>query len=115
VSFTVTIHNIPDAQLGSLIARINAPKTMKLEVEHVASVLAKSNGKANDRPLRMTGKRPKSGTMVNDALVIFEKIEAVEGIGTVTMGYFKEQLKAKKKQKDLAMRLVTEGFLAYLK
>lgn len=115
MSFTITIRNIPDAQLGSLIARVNAPKTMKLEVEYVE--VAQSNGKGNNKDalLRMTGKVSKGGTILHEGMVIFEKLEATEGIGTVTSRQFKEMLKQRRKSSDLHTRLLNEGYLAYHK
>jgi hypothetical protein len=116
VSFTIKIHNVPDAQLGALIARVNAPKTMRLEVDYVgpATASGKSNGRAaGDTPMRMTGKVSKPGTILHEGMTIFEKLEVDKGIGNVTVEQFKEQLKKRRKAKDLYTRLINEGYLRY--
>lgn len=119
MSFQVTISNVPDKDLGPLIARLNLPRGAKVEQKYSPDVVGLIEGPKRGRmpastKLTMTGKRPQNGTKLLFALEAFEKLEAKHGIGSVSMEDLMRNLKTKKQHENLAKRLLKAGFVEYL-
>lgn len=116
MTIKVTIE-VPDAKIGKLISQLDGFKVL---CEHVSVELPKEkmNGaKMHSRAdtfLTMTGKTPNANSKLAKALDIFEKFEKTKGIGSVTVGQFRNKLVTEKQSKGLAQRCVTEKVLAYL-
>ena len=123
MSFTLTIRNIPDKELGPILARLNLPKAASYDVAHVADHVGliegpgpRSGPRANGATkLHMTGKQVKNSEVLNAALVMFEKLEAKEGIGTVSVDMFRADLVKRHQAKNMCTRLIHEGYLEYLR
>jgi hypothetical protein len=121
MSFQVTISNVPDKELGPLIARLNLPRGSKVEQKYTADfagLLEGPNTKKRRMPastkLTMTGATPQQGTKLLFALQAFEKLEGKHGIGSVSMEDLIRNLKTKKQNEKLAQRLLKAGFVDYL-
>ena len=132
MSFTVTIHDVADKDLGSLIASLKLPKGVDYKLTHMIDVQITAadpsfvvNGKRRKKKknrrgnpsikLTMSGKRPTmSGSKIEVGLEQFEKLEAKLGIGDVSAQDFKNHLEAKGSTDGMLTRLVTEGYLNYL-
>ena len=122
MSFVVTITNVPDKDLGPLIARLRLPRGAKVEQkyvpDHVGLLEGPQNGKRRRMPadtkLTMTGKRPQKGSALEKALEGFEKLEAKHGIGSVSMAMLQEDCGRRKLQEKTAGRLLKAGFVQYL-
>jgi hypothetical protein len=113
MSFTLTVHNVSDAQLGPLIARMALPKTTKLEVAHDSTEGPPVARAVASTTLRMTGRTPRRSTLLATALTLFEKLEVAQGIGNVTRQAFREELHKKKTGKDVYTRLLNEGYIEH--
>jgi len=117
VSFTITISPVSESQLGPLIANLKLAKGMNLGVIHQVpneQVKGKTKSPARftaDTILHMSGRSPKKSEALREALVIFEKLEKFQGIGTVTVGNFQQALIQRHKAKSLYTRLRNEGYL----
>lgn len=119
MSFQLTISNIPDKELGPLIARLSLPRGAKTEHKYtsdVAGLLAgpKKRRMPSSTKLTMTGAQPQQGSKLLFALQAFEKLEAKHGIGSVSMDDLIGNLKTKKQNEKLAQRLLKAGFVEYL-
>lgn len=122
MSFIITIKNVPDKDLGPLLARLNLPKSAKYDVNYQpghVGLLTGPNGKERKRmpstsKLTMTGKKPAEGSKLALALDAFERLEAKKGIGTVSVLDLQEALKHKKQETALAQRLIKTGYVEYL-
>lgn len=119
MSFQVTISNVPDKELGPLIARLNLPRGSKIEQKYSADVAGLIEGPKRSRmpastKLTMTGKHPQKGSKLLFALEAFEKLEAKHGIGSVSLTDLARNLKTKKQPDKLAQRLIKAGFVEYL-
>ena len=122
MSFTLTIRNIPDKDLGPILARLQLPRGAEQEVkhtpDHVAALPNPAKGKprANaDTVLTMTGKTPMvKGGILSQALIEFEKCEKRNGIGSVTVAIYRDYLTKKQLDFKLQTRLLHEGYLEYL-
>ena len=73
MSFQLTLSNIPDKDLGPLIARMNLPRGVTVEHKYVVDVAGFIEGPKKgrhrvprDTKLTMTGKRPQQGSKIND-------------------------------------------------
>jgi hypothetical protein len=64
--------------------------------------------------LTMTGKKAQSGSIIEQGMVLFEKLEKRKGIGTATVMDFRETLVNNKHPAAVSQRCITEGFLSYL-
>jgi len=119
MSFQVTISNVPDKELGPLIARLNLPRSSKVEQKYTADIAGLLSGPKKRRmpastKLTMTGATPQQGTKLLFALQAFEKLEGKHGIGSVSMEDLIRNLKIKKQDDKLAQRLIKAGFVEYL-
>ena len=123
MSFTITITNVPDKDLGPMLARIKLPRGARLDHKYSPDHVALLEGPpqfevkpraTGDTVLTMTGKVPKSD-LLKRALIEFEKVEAQDGIGTVTVKRYREYLTRKKLDHKLQTRLYHEGYLSYLR
>lgn len=119
MSFQVTISNVPDKDLGPLIARLNLPRGSKVEQKYTADFAGLLEGPKKRRmpsstKLTMTGATPQQGTKLLFALQAFEKLEGKHGIGSVSMDDLIRNLKTKKQNEKLAQRLLKAGFVEYL-
>jgi len=119
MSFQVTISNVPDKELGPLIARLNLPRGAKVEQKYSADVAGLLSGPKRKRmpastKLTMTGATPQQGSKLLFALQAFEKLEGKHGIGSVSMEDLIRNLKTKKQNEKLAQRLLKAGFVEYL-
>lgn len=123
MTFAVTVDNIPQKQLGEFLAaihnicprgaRVNAPVWT---AEHVALIEGPKKPRARpDSRLTMTGRTPGKGTQLAKYLDYFERHEAKEGIGRVTVASFVEYLtRVKVEEPNKAKtRLLHENYIAY--
>ena len=117
MSFKLTIE-VPDSRLMSTLRMLNGQKVY-VESTGIAAALKpkakiRNPHSRGDSRLSMTGKTAKEGSKIETAMVLFEKLEKRKGIGTVTVGDFREQLVKNEQPKALAQRCVTEKFMTYL-
>ena len=120
MSFTITIREVADKDLGSVLAPLHLKGRAEMTLVHsddepqepVVKKKRKVKVKKNDL-LTMTGKRPKDPkTLIGQMLVTFEKLEATHGIGAISVGAFREALG---KKRNMQYRLVREGYLEILR
>jgi len=119
MSFSIVIHQIPDKDLGPVLARLHLPRGATHEVIHKPDYTALIEGPKNKSStangatkLMMTGKTPsKQGALIKAALTIFEKLEVKKGIGNVSVDTFRSSLA----DRNMHFRLINEGYLGYLK
>lgn len=132
MSFTITIRDVADKDLGSLVASLRLPKGVDYKLTHMIDVKISNadpsiiiNGKKKKKrksrrgnpgiKLTMSGKRPTmSGTSIESGLELFEKLEKDMGIGTVSAAAFAKHLNVKHLSDGMVNRLLTEGYLDYL-
>lgn len=132
MSFTVTIHDVADKDLGPLMAALKMPKGAHYNLTHMIDVKISAadpsiivNGKKRrkkksrrgnpDIRLTMSGKRPMNpGSKIEKGLELFEKLEADMGIGAVSANAFTTFLRSKHLDGGMLSRLTTEGYLNYL-
>jgi hypothetical protein len=137
MSFTITISEIPDKELGPIVAGLKLPRSVKYEQTHFIDVeiatavdptAKKKRGKIRKRKrmshaelmemgLSMSGRESKQhGSQVARGLMIFERLEGENGIGSVTvLGFRKALTKGKIKNADLLQkRMVRDEYLNYL-
>lgn len=127
MSFQIIINAIPDKELGPIISRLQLPRGVTYEAKYVhdAVLLAKkskkskANGAKNphsraDSLLTMTGKTAMSGTIIEQGMDLFEKLEKRKGIGNVKVRDFREDLVKHKLLDTVAQRCITEKFLTYI-
>lgn len=130
--FKIVIDNIPDRELGPVIAGLHLPKGVHMEQTHYADLdeyvppAPPKKRKTKRRrgteellatKLTMTGKiASQSGSAVAKGLELFEKCEADLGIGNVQVVDFRAYLKTSRMQKpeNLQKRMVRDGYLEYL-
>lgn len=131
--FKIVINNIPDRELGPVIADLRLPKGIILEQTHYADpdeyfppVPPKKRKKGPrrshkdllDSKLTMTGKiAVQKGSAVAKGLELFERCEVEGGIGDVSVEEFRAYLKTHRMQKPelLQKRMIRDGYLDYLK
>ncbi len=116
MSFKLIIE-VRDSKLMPTLRLLNGHKVY---VENVGDVpkLVKPTKKGNphtraDSRLTMTGKSAKEGSIISKGMVLFEKLEKRQGIGTVTVKDFRETLVRNQHPSAISQRCVTEGFLSY--
>ncbi len=139
MSFTITIHDVADKDLGSLLATMNLPKGADYKLTHMIDVKIgavdpnlvvnggkkrkagsyqkkKKNRRGNpDIKLTMTGKQPQiPGGKIEKGLTLFERLEGDMGIGTVSAAAFIKHLTVKRVPDGMLNRLLAEGYLNYL-
>lgn len=139
MSFTITISQIPDKELGPIVAGLKLPRGVKYEQTHfidveISPVVDPIEKKKKSRPhtrkrkrmshedlmemiLTMSGREAKQhGSQVARGLMIFERLEGEDGIGTVSVSGFRKALKkAKVKNPDLLQkRMIRDDYLKYL-
>lgn len=117
MSFKLTIE-VPDTKLAATMRLLNGHKVM-VENVHASEpkITKKTNGTFHSRAesiLTMTGKLPNKGSQLAKAREIFEKLEVRKGIGTVTLGDFRDELEKKKLDRKVGMRCVVEKVVEYL-
>lgn len=117
MSFTVTITNIPDKDLGPLLARLSLPKSASYQALYDPEEISKpqTNGKrknlAPDTKLMMTGKTAGEGTLLAEGLDLFERLEKKQGIGNVSIQDFRDVVKEKKLDRQISYRMLKEKLL----
>ena len=125
MSFIIKIIGVPDKELGPIISRLQLPRGVTYDAKYTSDYVAPTKGrksKANgknphsraDSRLTMTGKEPQKGSIIEQGMVLFEKLEKRQGIGTVTVRDFRENLVRNQHPSAVSQRCVTEGFLSYL-
>jgi len=132
MSFTVTIHDVADKDLGSLLATMKLPKGADYKLTHMIDVQITAadpsfvvNGKKKKKKrsrrgnpeikLTMTGKRPQiPGGKIEKGLDLFEKLEGDMGIGTVSAAAFLKHLTVKRVPDGMLNRLLAERYITYL-
>lgn len=127
MSFTITIKNIPDRDLGPVISRMNLPKSVDYELVHkdeesgeTKKKVSRTGRKRGARvdiksKLTMTGKvSKKSHGLLARGVGHFEKCEAERGIGSVSVEDFRVYLVEQGEERSLQWRLLHEGYLKYL-
>ena len=124
MSFKLTIRNVPDKELGPIISRLQLPRGVTYDAKYVSdyAVPTKKKAKGNsknphsraDSLLTMTGKEAQKGSIIEHGMVLFEKLEKRQGIGTVTVRDFRENLVNNGHPSAVAQRSVTEKFLSYI-
>jgi hypothetical protein len=133
MSFTITIHDVADKDLGSLLATMKLPRGADYKLTHLIDVQIgavdpslvvngkkRKKGKKNRRgnpdiKLTMSGKRPQiPGGKIEKGLDLFEKLEGDMGIGTVSASAFIKHLNVKRVPDGMLNRLLAEGYLSYL-
>jgi len=121
MSFRLTI-DVPDNKLIPTLRTLNGHKVTIESAEKYnpgwidprkKSKRTNPHSRADSR-LSMTGKTAKDGSKIEIAMVLFEKLEKRKGIGTVTVGDFRDVLVKNEQPKALAQRCVTEKFMTYL-
>jgi hypothetical protein len=121
MSFKLTIE-IPDSKLIATLRTLTAHKVTVESTEKYKPGWddprkkngdARPHGRADSR-LTMTGKTAQPQSKIAVAMTLFEKLEARNGIGQVTVQAFREHLVKNDQPKGLAQRVVTEKFMTYL-
>jgi len=135
--FIITISEIPDKELGPIVAGLKLPRGVKYEQTHfidveispvVDPIEKKKRKKMRKRSrmsheelmemgLTMSGREAKQhGSQVARGLGIFERLEGEGGIGTVSVSDFRKALtRAKMKNADLLQkRMIRDDYLNYL-
>lgn len=121
MSFKLTIE-VPDSKLMGALKTLHGHKVSVESTEQYQPGWKdprKKNGDARphgrgESRLTMTGKTAQKGSKIEVAMDIFEKLEKRQGIGTVTVQDFRDQLVKKDLPKALAQRCTTEKFMTYL-
>ena len=120
MSFKLTIE-VPDSKLMPTLRLLNGHKVYVESVGAVAAPAKSGSKKGSSNPhsraasrLTMTGKTAREGTVIEQGMVLFEKLEKRKGIGSVTVEDFREVLVKNEHPRAVAQRSVTEGFLSYL-
>ena len=123
MSFVITIKNVPDKELGNVLALLSPrlPRGCTYETTHfndtVGLLTGPKSGKkrpTDETLLTMTGKTPSREGPLQTALTMFEKLEGRKGIGAVTRGAFKDHLERRNQDPMILRRLVTEGYMGHL-
>ncbi len=121
MSFTITVRKVADKDLGFILATLQLKGKADMTLSHVDDELQEPVEKKRKKAVRpktnslltMTGNTPKDPkSLIGKMLVVFEKLEATHGIGTITVGIFREALG---KKRNMQYRLVREGYLEILK
>lgn len=130
--FKIVILNIPDRELGPVVAGLKLPKGVYMEQthhadpdEHFPPAGPKKRKKGRRRghkellttKLTMTGKVARqTGSAVAKGLEHFERCEVELGIGNVQVADFRSYLKSHRMQKpeNLQKRMIRDGYLDYL-
>lgn len=127
MSFTITLKNIPDRDLGPMIARMNPPKSVSYELTHkedeageIRKSVSRKGRKRGSRvdvtaKLTMTGRVSlKKDGLLARGMAYFEKYEVEQGIGNVSVEDFRAYLVEQGEERSLQWRLLHEGYLKYL-
>jgi len=134
--FIITISEIPDKELGPIVAGLKLPRGVKYEQTHFIDVeispvvdpIEKKKRKMRKRKrmsheelmeagLTMSGREAKQhGSQVARGLMIFERLEGEGGIGTVSVTSFRKALKKAKipNPDNLQKRMIRDDYLNYL-
>ena len=121
MSFTITISGVADKHLGGILAPLHLKGGAEMTLVHSDDEPQEPVGKKRKKAVRpkkdalltMTGKRPKDPkSLIGQMLTVFEKMEAGEGIGTISVGAFREALG---KRRGMQYRLVREGYMEILR
>ena len=123
MSFKITIPDVPDKELGPIISRLQLPRGVTYDVQYSNNGAAppkKKKGSKSGNPhsratsrLTMTGKTAQEGSIIEQGMVLFEKLEKRKGIGTVTVMDFRETLVKNSHPAAVSQRCITEKFLSY--
>ena len=120
MSFKLTIE-VPDSKLMPTLRLLNGHKVYVESVGAVVVPVKSSSKRGSNNPhsragsrLTMTGKQAQEGTIIAQGMILFEKLEGRKGIGTVTVGDFREVLVKNGHPRAVAQRSVTEKFLSYI-
>lgn len=123
MTFTVTVTDIPQKQLGEFLVGLENIKPRGSQIhaaewtpEHVALIAGPKQPRARrESRLMMTGKTPNKGTTLEKYLDHFERHEKKVGIGGVTVGSFVEYLTLRKidEPNKAKTRLLHEGYVRY--
>lgn len=120
MSFKITIE-VADTKLAATLRLLTGYKVMVENIsEPVTSPAVKKKMNGGRRPQRgdfrltMTGKQPMSSSKLAVGLQIFEKFEKKQGIGSVTVKAFREELVRNGEKPLLQQRMITERCLNYL-
>ncbi len=120
MSFKLTIE-VPDSKLMATLRMLNGHKVYveSAGFNVLAAPIKTKKGSNNPHSraasrLTMTGKTAREGTVIEQGMVLFEKLEKSKGIGSVTVQDFREVLVKNEHPRAVAQRSVTEGFLSYL-
>ncbi len=127
MSFTITLKNIADRDLGPVLARMNLPKSVGYELTHkedepgeVKKTVSRTGRKRGSRvdvtaKLTMTGRVSKKlDGLLARGMGHFEKYEVERGIGNVSVEDFRVYLVEQGEERSLQWRLLHEGYLKYL-
>lgn len=122
MSFKLTIE-VPDSKLIAILRTLTGHKVtvenLDLGVSWSTIKGKKKNGDARphgraESRLTMTGKKAQYKSKIEVAMILFEKLEKKQGIGTVTVQDFRDNLVKNELPKALAQRCTTEKFMTYL-
>lgn len=124
MSFKITIPDVPDKELGPIIARLQLPRGVTYDVKYLsngAAPVRKKKGSKIGNPhsradslLTMTGKKAKEGSIIAGGMALFEKLEKRKGIATVSVADFREVLVKNELPSAVSQRCITEKFLTYI-
>lgn len=113
--YSITIESLTQKQLLKVID--NLPDKVSIRVANTSAVDAPAATKPKrmngTTPLMMTGKQAQAGSMREDAMTIFEKLEKRKsvGIGGVTRKMFRDALADNDIDPSLCYQLCHDSFL----
>ncbi len=126
MSFKLTIE-VPDTKLMTTLRMLNGHKVYVESTEQDkpgwGGLRKKKSGpgKGSNNPhsranslMTMTGKVAQEGTIIAKGMILFEKLEKKNGIGSVRVKDFREVLVKNGHPRAVAQRSVTEKFLSYI-
>lgn len=117
MSWKITVSGVPDNKLATVLRAL--PKLDSVQIQEVQNGEAKGDTQKRRKrappttKLTMTGKVGHS-EILQKGLEAFEKLEAKNGVGDISIEDFRAELKRKKMPATLCRRMVRDGFLGYL-
>lgn len=119
--FVIKVLNVPDKALGTIIRRLGTyRKDTQIEyyeeaTSEEAAAPRKYTRTSGATKMTLTGKAAQIGSNRETVLLIFQKLESIHGIGSISRNTYRQAIKEQSSVPPaIITQLLHDGFLSYL-